>query len=204
MISSVMPKKTTLLRRMALAMTVLALPLAAHAHAGHAHGGFESGFMHPIGGLDHLLAMIAVGLWAVQLGKRALWALPLMFVGAMVAGGLLGLTGMNVPGVELVIALSAVALGGLVALRKKAPLAGAVLVVGLFALFHGFAHGQELPAGASALTYALGFVLATAALHGVGIGLGLLPKAVQKLPIERFAGAAVLVGGLYFTYSALV
>ena len=187
----------SLLKRSAAAFCVAALPVVAQAHAGHHHaGGFASGLAHPISGLDHILAMVAVGIWAAQLGKRALWVLPLTFPLVMLVGGLLGFAGLALPGVLI--------LGVLVVARKQAPLGVAAVLVAAFALLHGHAHGTELAAGQSALTYALGFVASTALLHAVGLGLGLLPRALKQVPLERFAGAAVLMGGVYCLWSTLV
>ncbi|MGQ0671586.1 MAG: HupE/UreJ family protein [Hyphomicrobium sp.] len=173
----------------------------AFAHVGDAdHGGLMHGLMHPIGGLDHILAMVAVGVMAAQLGGRALWLLPLSFMGMMVAGGVMGFTGIDLPYVELGIALSVLVLGALVALDAKLPVAAAMAIAGGFAIFHGFAHGAELPAGSSPQEYAAGFVLATALLHVAGIGLGLALAKFAATPgdwITRLAGAATAaVGGM--------
>jgi urease accessory protein len=150
------------------------LPTAALAHPGLGDGhGFVHGFAHPLGGLDHLLAMVAVGLFAWQLGGRALVLVPATFVLAMAAGGALGMAAMPLPGVELGIAASVIALGVIVALRLKPPVAIAMGMVALFAVFHGHAHGTEMPLDASGLTYAAGFMLATALLHAAGIALGM-------------------------------
>lgn len=156
-----------------LAMALSLLPTAALAHPGHgAAFGFGHGFGHPMTGLDHVLAMVMVGVFAFQLGGRALLALPLTFVGVMALGGALGMLGVTVPFVELGIALSVVALGAVVALNIKAPVAVATAVVGLFAVFHGYAHGAEMPESTGGLAYAAGFMMATALLHAAGLGLG--------------------------------
>lgn len=157
----------------AAALAATAMPALAHTGVG-ATSGFAAGFTHPLLGLDHLLAMIAVGLFAASRGGKALWLVPLAFVAMMAAGGLLAMTGIGLPMVELGIALSVVVLGAAVALRLSLPVAGAMALAGIFALFHGHAHGAEMPAGASAMSYALGFVLATAMLHAVGVGIGLM------------------------------
>ena len=194
-----------ILKRTALALSLLALPALSHAHLlGHQAGGFASGLQHPISGLDHIVAMIAVGLWAAQLGKRALWVLPLTFPVVMVLGGALGFAGVSLPGIEIGIALSAVVLGILVLARKQAPLWIAALLVGVFAIFHGHAHGTELVAGQSGLTYAIGFVAMTALLHLAGIGLGLLSRGVKLPRLEQAAGAAVAVTGVYFLGMATI
>ncbi len=180
----------------------LLLPQAALAHTGAgAHGhGFTSGFLHPLGGLDHLLAMIAVGLFAAHLGGRALWLVPLAFVALMALGGAAGFAGVALPFVELAIALSVVVFGLLVAFRTRLPLAAAMTLVGIFAIFHGHAHGAELPAGQSALTYAAGFLIATALLHaaGIAIGLGFARLAASGLGprIVQAGGGAMALTGL--------
>ena len=138
------------------------------------------GFMHPLSGLDHQLAMILVGIFAYQLGGRALWLVPLTFVSVMAVGGFLGIAGMPVPFIEIGIALSVIVLGAIVAFGVKAPLAVAMGIVGLFAIFHGHAHGSEMPLDASGLEYGLGFMLATALLHAVGIGIGFMIGMTSK------------------------
>jgi urease accessory protein len=169
-------------------------PSAAFAHPGHGDAmGFMHGFAHPISGMDHILAMVLVGLFAFQLGGRALWLTPATFVLVMAIGGALGVAGVNVPFVETGIALSVVVLGAIVAMGVKAPVAAAMGIVGLFAIFHGQAHGAEMPDNAGGLAYAAGFLIATAFLHLAGIGLG---AAIGRAG-ERY-GAAVTrtVGGL--------
>jgi urease accessory protein len=169
----------------------LAVPAVAHAHTVGAHdAGFVHGFSHPLGGWDHLLAMVAVGLWAAQRGGKALWALPTAFVGAMIGGGLLGMAGVTLPAVELGIALSVVTLGGLIALQARLPLLASVGTVALFALFHGHAHGVEMPEAAAPLLYGAGFALATALLHGAGVGATLSLRGLA----QGRAGAALLRG----------
>jgi len=180
-------------------LAVLSLaPALAHAHTGvgDTHG-FAHGFGHPLLGLDHLLAMIAVGLWAAQIGGRALWAVPLTFVSMMTLGGALGITGVPMPFVEQGIATSVLLLGLLIALAVRLPLVFSVPLVALFAICHGHAHGAEMPENASGLAYAAGFVIATAILHGIGIGLGMLIQRTTAAPLIRFAGAAIAVAGVY-------
>ena len=156
-------------------------PTAALAHTGVGDtSGFMHGFMHPLGGLDHQLAMILVGIFAYRLGGRALWLVPLTFVGIMAIGGFLGIAGIPVPFIELGIALSVIVLGAIVAFGVKVPVAAAMGIVGLFAIFHGHAHGSEMPMDASGLEYGLGFMLATAILHAVGIGIGFLIGMTTK------------------------
>ncbi len=183
---------------LALALLVLA-PEAAMAHPGHATGGFSLGFMHPLGGLDHLLAMVAVGLFAWHLGGRALWLVPAAFVATMAVGAWLGMAGTSLPLVETGIALSIVVIGGLVALRRTMPAAIAMTLVAVFALFHGQAHGAELGQAASGLTYGLGFLLATALLHGAGILTGAATNrlsARRNVMLSRASGAAIAMAGV--------
>jgi len=175
----------------AFALSVLvATPALAHTGAGSVSG-FASGFSHPIGGLDHLLAMIAVGILASQQGGKSLWLLPVSFVAMMVVGGALGIAGVAVPFVELGIVGSVIVLGAVIALGKHMPTGAAMALVGVLAIFHGHAHGTEMPVDASGFEYGLGFAIATAMLHAVGLGLGL---AAQKAA-EKFAPVAVRIGG---------
>lgn len=170
---------------------------AAEAHTlGLPHMDFAVGFSHPFSGLDHLLAMVAVGLWASQLGGRALWRVPLTFVLTMTVGGALGFAGISLPMVELGIAGSVLILGALVALALRLPLAASIGLVGLFAIFHGYAHGAEMAAESSAFWYSLGFVLATALLHGVGIGFGLAARSSASMQWLRAGGAAIAASGI--------
>ena len=173
---------------------------AAHAHTGvGATTGFAHGFLHPIGGLDHVLVMVAVGLFAVHLGGRALWLVPLSFVSMMAVGGALGMAGIELPFVEIGIALSVVVLGACVATGLHLPTAAAMALVGLFATFHGHAHGAEMPESTSGLEYAAGFVIATAMLHVCGIGLGLLLGKFGEshgTRIVRLAGGAMTLAGI--------
>jgi urease accessory protein len=182
------------------ALAVALLPTAALAHTGLGDGhGFVHGFAHPLGGLDHILAMTTVGLFAWQLGGRALWLVPATFVLMMAAGGALGMAGVPMPFVELGIAMSVIVLGAIVALGGKEPLAIAMGIAGLFALFHGHAHGTEMPLDASGLGYAAGFMLATALLHAGGIALGFLigriGEAYGRLTY-RLAGSLVALAGV--------
>jgi urease accessory protein len=186
-----------------LQLAVLALclaPTAALAHVGvGSTSGFAHGFMHPLSGLDHQLAMILVGLFAYQLGGRALWLVPLTFVSVMALGGFLGVMGVPIPFVEVGIALSVVVLGAIVAIGMRAPLAVAMGAVGLFAIFHGHAHGSEMPLDASGLEYGVGFMLATAVLHAVGIGIGFLIGMSSKTfgnNVYRVAGGLASMAGV--------
>lgn len=180
----------------------LADTAAAHAQAGVA-GGLASGFLHPITGVDHLIAMVAVGLWGAQLGAPALWVLPITFPLVMALGGLLGVAGIPLPLPEIVIALSALVLGAVVALRARLPLAGAAAIVAVFAIFHGHAHGTELPRAANPLAYGIGFVVATGLLHVCGIALGTVGRwPAGERSIQGLGGAIALLGG-YFLWLGL-
>lgn len=182
------------IRNLTLLVLAVAAPAAwAHGQGVHTHdAGLIAGILHPFSGLDHLLAMVAVGLWAAQQGGRALWVLPLSFVGAMAFGAMLGLSGLAFAGMEAGIALSVLALGGLVALRRQMLLPLAAALTGLFALFHGVAHGQEMPLAASPWGYGFGMLAATALLHGVGVLAGFKLRQLYL----GMAGAAISLAGL--------
>jgi urease accessory protein len=199
-------------RRHALRLTELALaalmllwtaaPAFAHVQTGQTRG-LLTGLRHPISGLDHVVAMVCVGLWGAQLGAPALWLLPVTFPMVMAVGGLLGLVGVPLPGMEIGIALSAVLLGLMVALEARPPLAAAGALVAFFAVFHGYAHGAELPPGESGLTYSMGFVVATGGLHAIGIVIGVVHRWSAGQVALRFGGAAVTLAGLAFLWRAL-
>jgi urease accessory protein len=179
------------------ALGLLASATPAFAHPGHlAVFGFGDGFAHPLGGLDHVLAMVAVGLLAAQIGGRALWALPVAFLSMMIVGFAIGFSGSSLPFVEIGIALSAVAFGAVLALRRGLPLALAAGLVGVFAIFHGHAHGAEMPAEAAAFGYAAGFIAATALLHGVGLALGFGLARISAPRVLQAAGGGVALAGL--------
>ena len=170
---------------------------AALAHVGdHSHMSFTQGLLHPFSGLDHVLAMVAVGLWASQLGGRALWLLPLTFPAVMAAGAALGLSGIALPWVEIGIAASVMVLGAAVALALRPSLAISIPLIGAFALLHGYSHGIELPAGASALSYGAGFIAATLVLHAIGIATGLIAGRLPVRFAARTAGGAIAVLGV--------
>jgi urease accessory protein len=169
----------------------------AHAPEG-AGGGFLTGFLHPIMGFDHLVAMVAVGLWGAFLGDRALWILPIVFPSIMAVGAALGIVGLEIPLVEFVIALSGVVLGALIALRFKAPLAIAMVLVGIFAIFHGYAHGTEMPGQISAITYGAGFVIGTGLLHLAGIAIGFATRLPRGELLVRGCGGVISVIGLTY------
>jgi urease accessory protein len=195
------------MRRTLLATALVLVPSLALAHPGlpgHTHD-LANGFLHPLGGIDHVLAMVAVGLFAAQLGGRALWLVPASFVAMMTAAGLAAMSGVGLPLTEVGIAASIIVLGGAIALRLSMPITAAMALVGFFAMFHGYAHGLETPETASGLLYGLGFIAATAMLHGLGIGIGL---AVGRLDtghgrqLVRIAGSAAAVIGVVLLTNA--
>jgi len=181
----------------ALSLAALASRALAHVETGQA-AGFLAGLAHPVSGLDHVAAMVAVGLWGAQLGAPAIWLLPVTFPIV-----LLGLLGVPLPGVEIGIAFSAILLGAAVMTERRPPLYVAAALVGFFAVFHGHAHGTELPPGQSALLYSLGFVVATGCLHALGIAIG----SVHRWPAGRIAlrigGGGVGLAGVFFLWRAL-
>ncbi|HRY16513.1 MAG: HupE/UreJ family protein [Candidatus Competibacteraceae bacterium] len=186
-----------------VALVALAPALAwSHQETGQATG-FLSGFEHPISGLDHVLAMVAVGLWGAVLGPPALWALPVAFPVMMAFGGLMGLLGIPIPDVEIGIALSAIVLGAMVLAELRPSFWLAAGVVAFFAIFHGHAHGRELPEGANALLYSFGFVVATGLLHAVGILLGEAHRWAAGRQAVRAAGGGVALAGLFFLWQAV-
>ena len=188
-------------RHLLTAACALLLPAAANAHPQQGNiGGFVSGFLHPLTGLDHIAAMVAVGLWGAYLGAPALWLLPVIFPMVMAFGGALGVLGVPLPGTEIGIALSGVLLGLAVAFAARPPLWVAGALVGVFAIFHGHAHGAEMPHAANALTYAVGFVLATGLLHLSGIALGLLTRWPWGQMLVRTGGVAIAAVGICFLF----
>ena len=178
------------------------MPTRAHTGTGLA-GGFVSGFAHPLSGWDHLLAMVAVGLWGAFLGRPLIYLLPVTFPLMMVVGAMLGMFGLFTAHVEFGIALSVVALGGCVAAAWRAPIGAAVAIVATFALFHGFAHGRELPSAADPVGYSTGFVLATGLLHLAGIAIGLLANFRGGAGAIRIGGAAIGMLGMLFLARAV-
>lgn len=187
-------------KRSFIALVLLAVTAGpAQAHPGHGATSLMHGLAHPLSGLDHLLAMVAVGLWAAQLGGRARWLVPASFLGVMALGGALGMSGVVLPFAESGVAASVLILGVMIAAAVRMPLAASAGLVGVFALCHGFAHGAEMPVAASSLGYGAGFVVASALLHLAGI-LFALSAAHQKsrptFPVLRLAGAALVVAGL--------
>jgi urease accessory protein len=189
--------RSALLRTLAAVLMLAPTTAFAHTGAGYAHG-LADGFAHPLDGLDHILAMVAVGILAWQLGGRAIWLLPTSFVSLMALGGAFGISGGSLPWVEVGIAASVIVFGTMVALGMKAPLAITMGIVGLFAVFHGYAHGTAMPLAASGGAYAAGFTLATALLHAAGIALGFLigrfSVSYRRLAYQLGGGLVVLAG----------
>ena len=198
------PPVGTLLSPLALLVFLSSWTPTAQAHVQQPDaGGFAIGLAHPISGLDHVLAMVAVGLWGAQLGAPALWVLPVTFPIVTALGGMVGLLGVPLPRVEVGIAASALLLGLAIMSELRPPLAAAIALVAAFGVFHGHAHGTELPAGQSALLYSMGFVVATGCLHGVGIGIGLVHARPWGKRLLRAAGAVVALGGAFFLWRAV-
>ncbi len=189
---------------LAFALYLVWAPSAqAHVEQGQAVG-FITGLEHPWSGLDHVLAMIAVGLWGAQLGNPAMWVLPIIFPMVMSFGAMMGLLGIPLPGIEVGIAASAILLGGMVLGEVRPKLVVAAILVGVFAIFHGHAHGTELPAGQSGLLYSMGFVIATGVLHGIGIIIGLIHRWPAGKLVLRGAGAFIAAMGMFFLWRALI
>jgi len=177
-------------------------PASAHG-GGDIAGGFAGGFGHPLFGPDHVAAMVAVGLWGAMLGPPAIWLLPIAFPLVMAFGGVLGIVAVQMPRVEVGIAISAIVLGLMIALAVRAPLVVAVAVVSAFAILHGHAHGSELPPGADAIAFSAGFVIATGLLHVGGIGLGLATRRPAGRIAVRIMGAAIAGAGVIFLRTAV-
>jgi urease accessory protein len=204
----ILPSRDDIVGRMTIARSIfrsaasvaliLSVSAPAFGHSGSMSGGFIGGFAHPLFGTDHVVAMVAVGLWGAFLGVPAIWLLPVVFPLVMAAGGVLGILGVPLPAVETGIALSAVVLGMMVALAARPPLWVAAVLVGLFAIFHGHAHGAELPPGADVVAYSVGFVVATGLLHLSGIAFGLLARWPAGRLAVRAAGGAIALAGLAF------
>ena len=185
-------------------LVCLSIPqlVEAHVEQGQA-GGFLIGLQHPWSGVDHILAMVAVGLWGAQLGNPALWVLPITFPIVMSFGAMMGLLGIPLPGIEAGIALSAIVLGLMVMGEMRLHLAIAAIMVGIFAIFHGHAHGTELPPGQSGLLYSMGFVVATGCLHGCGIVIGLIHAWDTGKLFLRFIGGGIALMGCFFLWQAV-
>lgn len=192
-------------RMLMLAAGMAALPETAHAHSSkNLAGGFLAGFYHPLSGPDHLLAMVAVGLWGAFLGRPLITALPVIFPAVMAFGALLAMVGVAQPPIELGIALSVLVLGIAIAAAWRAPVWLACSIVAIFAIFHGFAHGTEIPSLADPIAYSTGFMLATGSLHLAGIGLGTMNSLRGGAIITRGIGAAIALAGLWFLGQVLL
>jgi urease accessory protein len=198
------PKSTSVKLTIFLAIGASAWASPAFAHTGTGlPGGFLSGFFHPLTGYDHMLAMVSVGLWGAFLGRPLIIALPVIFPTVMVVGAGLAMAGVPAPPTEIGIALSVLLLGAAIAAAWRAPIWAACLIVGIFALFHGYAHGKELPSAADPIGYAVGFVLATGLLHVCGIGIGLINNRPGGVIATRLLGGVVAASGVAFLYMAL-
>lgn len=191
-------------KRMAALLCVIASFYSAGAYA-HTEvgvaGGLISGFLHPIYGIDHLVAMVAVGLWGAQLGAPAIWLLPITFPAVMALGGLLGVAGVPLPAIELGISTSAILLGAMVALAFRPPLWIAATVVAAFSVWHGYAHGAELPQAVNPMAYGIGFVMSTGLLHLCGILIGVLVRWPMGALVVRASGGGIALVGVYFLSS---
>ena len=181
---------------MSATFTLVATPALAHTIPG-VGAGFASGFMHPLTGIDHMLAMVAVGIWGTQLRRPAIWLLPLTFPLVMAFGGVLGVRAVPIPSVEIGVAASAVVLGFMILLSVRPPIVVAAFIVGTFAVFHGHAHGTELPTAAEPLSYGVGFVLVTGLLHAIGIATGVIDRWLLGVMALRGMGAAISGVGAY-------
>ena len=185
------------MKRLALLLWLVPVAALAHEQGTAAGAGFATGFLHPIRGIDHVLAMFAIGLWGSQLGMPGIWVLPVAFPLVMAFGGALGIAGVPLPGTEIGIALSVIALGAVIALSLRPPVAGALAVAAFFAVFHGHAHGTELPGQAGAIAYSAGFVLATGLIHLSGIAVGLVIHLPRGPALVRAGGAAIAAAGAW-------
>jgi urease accessory protein len=185
-------------KQLATAALFCVISSGAFAHTGEGSGGFVAGLAHPVFGPDHVVAMVAVGLWGAFLGQPAIVLLPVTFPLVMAFGGVIGIVGLPVPAPELGIAASAIVLGLMVALAARPPLWAAALLVGLFAIFHGYTHGRELPDGANAVAFAAGFVIATGLLHLTGIAFGLLARWPAGRVAVRAAGGVIALTGVIY------
>ena len=196
------PSRIRLIVVMLACAMLSAAPALAHPQKGAAVG-FVTGFTHPISGPDHVLAMVAVGLWGAQLGAPAIWLLPVAFPIVMAFGGFFALIGVPIPGVEFGVAASAMMLGAVVMFELRPPIIVAASLISIFAICHGHAHGTELPANQSALLYSMGFVVATGCLHAVGIGIGTVYRWSWGQKVVRAAGALISLGGVFFLWQVL-
>lgn len=190
------------MKRLFLCSLILCLfPDISYAHMNQGDGGFMAGLSHPVLGFDHFLAMVSVGILSAQIGGRAIWTVPLAFVSVMAVGGVLGIKGMGLPGVEYGIAISVAILGISLAMEKKLPIILTMIFVGFFALFHGHAHGAEMPSLAKPAFYALGFITGTAGIHIFGVLIGLISiRTLKGAEFLRFVGAGIAGIGIYILY----
>lgn len=189
----------------ALGIGLASMPGPTEAHSGTGvPGGFASGFLHPLTGPDHLLAMVSVGLWGAFLGRPLIYLLPVIFPTVMALGAVVAMIGLHLPPVQIGIALSVLVLGGCIALAIKAPIWAAAIIVAAFALFHGYAHGQELPSAADPVAFSAGFVLATGLLHVLGIAIGLLNASRTGMIATRTVGGLIAASGVWFLYAAVI
>lgn len=193
--------RSLVVRSLIVALLVSVLPTVALAHDGESlpFGGFLAGFIHPVLGYDHLLAMLSVGILSAQIGGRAIWMVPATFVGVMALGGALGLLNAGINFVELGIAFSLIILGGVIAAERRLPIGLAMAAVGVFAVFHGYAHGAEIPTIAEPVLYALGFLSGTATIHITGVIIGDIARHYQRGTIAlRMGGVAITLIGILF------
>lgn len=193
-------------RRLAalVGLIALILPQVAAAHiTSTGSGGFTAGFEHPLSGYDHFLAMFSVGLWGAQMGGRRVWSLPVTFPMIMVLGGVVGILGLPVPGIEIGIALSIIVLGLAIAAHWKPAEWVSLAIIAVFGFYHGYAHGAELPMAADPADFAIGFVLATGFIHVIGVGVGLVLEPIRKGQISRLLGAVTAVIGVGFLVLAM-
>ena len=196
--------RATRLGRFTALLAAALWPLAAQAHQTADMGsGFATGFLHPLTGVDHVLAMVAVGMWGAQLGAPAIWVLPVAFPLVMSIGGVAGILGVPLPAVEPGIALSVIVLGACIAFDRRPPLAIAGAIVSMFAIFHGYAHGHELPNQASAIAFSAGFVLATGTLHLIGIGIGTVTHLRHGMTVLRAGGGMISLAGFALAWNLL-
>jgi urease accessory protein len=186
-----------------LALLFSSTNLFAHPLLG-TQSGFSNGFFHPLSGLDHILAMLAVGIWAAQMGGKAKWIIPITFVGIMSVGGMLGMNNISLPFAEIGILVSVVVLGVLILAGVRLPMLVSSILVGVFALCHGHTHGTELPAAASGVMYAIGFALTTIVLHLSGIGFGTAVTKIANEKIVKFSGAVIALMGLILSYNYFI
>lgn len=198
--------KRKLIPSLLLAILLSLIPGVVYAHDGSVlpFGGFLSGLVHPVLGYDHLLAMLSVGILSAQIGGRAIWTVPATFVSVMALGGALGFIDIGLPSTELGIAASLVILGSIIAAERKLPILLAMVGVGFFAVFHGYAHGAEMPQTAEPAAYASGFLTGTALIHIAGVIIGDIAKHYQRGPtLLRIGGSLIAIAGVLFIFGIL-